>query len=134
MPAEITAVLSAILGACAGGLIGFWSARYAGWLNARAAAASGLRGAFGPHLYGLSIESNNTAGILLKNLISDFPMNARQMDAFGFFVSSKHEADYQKACEEYAKLVRDHQNANRPDTPTHVFRDRINAILSFTKI
>ena len=133
MPPEITAMLSAILGACAGGLIGFWSARYAGWLNARAAAASSLRGAFGPHLYGLSID-NKTAGMLMKNLISDFPMNARQMDAFGFFVSSKHAADYQKACEEYAKLVRDHQNANRPDTPTHVFRDRINAILSFPKI
>jgi hypothetical protein len=133
MPPEITTGLFTLAGVCAGGLIGFWSARYVGWLNAHAAAASGLRAAFGPHLYGLNIESDRTAGMLLKGLIEDFLRHARQMEAFGFFISSKDRADYEKACEEYANLVRIHQHANHPDTSPHVFRDRIHAILKFAK-
>src|SRR3990170_3457767 len=125
MPPEIATGLFTLAGVCAGGLIGFWSARYVGWLNARAAAASGLRAAFGPHLYGLDIEADRTAGMLLKGVIEDFPRHARQMDAFGFFVSSKDRPDYENACREYANLICLHQNPNHPDTSPSVFRDRI---------
>lgn len=133
MPPEIVTGLFTLAGVCAGGLIGFWSARHIGWLNARAAAASGLRAAFGPHLYGLDIEADRTAGMLLKGLIEDFPRHARQMGAFGFFISSKEKPDYEKACQEYADLVRLHQNPNHPDTPPRVFRGHIRVILDFAK-
>lgn len=133
MPPELITGLFTLAGVLVGGLIGFWSARYIGWQNARASAASGLRAAFGPHLYGLDVESERTTGMLLKGIIEDFPRHARQMNAFGFYISGKDRVDYEKACQEYAKLVHTHQNPSHPDTPARVFRGHIHAILKFAK-
>ena len=99
---ETLPVIAAIVGAIAGGSIGFVTARYSTYRTARAAAASKLRAAFALEIVRMKFERKTLHFRADEVLQAAFYRHAEVIEEFRFYVKPKKWEEYERAWTEYA--------------------------------